>query len=141
MNHQDIIRFDVPATHQYLNVIGVCLDALISRVNNIAEPKVVAYAVQLATQEICANIVDHAYQGQPDGRIGLTITWNPAPATLTIEIVDTGTPFDPDTVAPPDLDEIQVRGYGLFLVRELMDEVRYRAHPDHNHWQLVKHLS
>lgn len=141
MNQPDVIHFDVPATHQYLNVIGVCLEALVSRMSNVSEPKVVAYAVQLAAQEICANIVDHAYVGRPDGRIALTITVDTQPQRITLEIVDTGTTFDPADVAEPNLDDVQVRGYGLFLVNELMDKVVYEPLPDHNRWRLVKHIT
>jgi serine/threonine-protein kinase RsbW len=57
-----------------------------------------------------------------------------------VELRDTGEAFDPADAAEPDLDGVQIHGYGLFLARSLMDEVSYRREQDSNLWQLVKRL-
>jgi serine/threonine-protein kinase RsbW len=59
---------------------------------------------------------------------------------LTVEIRDTGKPFDLDAVETPGLNEPQIHGYGLFLIQQLMDEVVYIPKPGDNRWRLVKHL-
>ena len=140
MNELDTIRLDVPATHRYLNVVGACITAVLARVEGLVEPAVVAYSVQLAVHEICTNIVEHAYAGQPEGRITITLALLIEPRCLIISLHDTGRSFDPAHVPAPNLKDGQVGGYGLFLVRELMDDVSYQPQPGSNCWRLVKGL-
>ena len=53
-----------------------------------------------------------------------------------IEIEDRGIPFevklleDPDLT--PDIDQRQVGGLGVFIIKELMDDVQYRREDDKN---------
>ena len=51
--------------------------------------------------------------------------------TIFITMRDTGMPFDPTKVKQPnlkaDLSERQIGGLGVYLMRKLMDEVRYES--------------
>jgi serine/threonine-protein kinase RsbW len=96
--------------------------------------------VQLAAHEVCTNIVEHAYAGNPDGCIAITLTLHPDPPQMTIDFRDTGRTFDLACVPTPNLDEMRERGYGLFLIYNLMDTVEYTPHAEGNHWHLVKYL-
>ena len=136
----DVVRLDLPASHKYLNVLGACLAEVLGRVEGLADPATSVYNVQLAVHEACTNVVDHAYAGRTGGRIRVTLTLATAPGRLVVELHDTGRSFDPAGVAEPRLGEPQVGGYGLFLVRQLMDEVSYEPRPDGNRWRLVKNL-
>ena len=140
LSQADVIQLELPANHKYLNILSACLSALLERVEGLVEPTMLIYSVQLALQEACANIVDHAYSGQTGGRIEVTFTIEPFPRRLTIDLHDTGQPFEPEAVPAPDLDEVQVHGYGLFLMRTLLDEATYQSLPGHNYWHLVKNL-
>ncbi len=140
MSEEHTIRIDVPASHRYLNVLGGCIAELFSRIDGLHEPQVVSYNVQLAVQEICANIVSHAYQGLAPGRIAVSFTVDQAPRRLVVDVRDTGRSFDIDAVPEPNLEEAQIHGYGLFLVRQLMDEMVYTPQGNNNHWHLVKNL-
>src|SRR5512141_2889604 len=85
------------------------------------------YAVELAMDEACTNIIEHAYKGDDQGDIECTCETNNI--CLTLVIRDHGKPFDPSTVAEPDLDaDIESRplgGLGIYLIKQLMDEVRF----------------
>ncbi len=85
------------------------------------------YAIELAIDEACTNIIEHAYQGENRGDIECTCDSNNA--CLTFVIRDHGKPFDPSTVSTPDLDanidDRPVGGLGVFLMKKLMDEVRF----------------
>ncbi|PDV97103.1 ATP-binding protein [Candidatus Chloroploca asiatica] len=143
MNLQaDDLRLDLPATNKYLNVLGACLDAFIARIEAVEDARITAYNIELAVNEIVANIIRHAYAEHPGGRVSIVIRLiqEPEPRRLLIELSDTGMAFDPDTVAEPDLDEIQIHGYGLFLARSLMDAVSYIRRQDRNEWSLTKYL-
>jgi serine/threonine-protein kinase RsbW len=112
---------------------------LLAREVGLAEPQVVSYNVQLALQEICANIVDHAYEGA-GGRLAVAMYVALEPWRLVIELSDMGRSFDLAAAREPDLDEAQEGGYGLFLARALMDEVSYAPGAEGNYWRLVKQL-
>lgn len=99
------------------------------------------YAVELAVDEACTNIIEHAYEGEDRGEINccLEIT----PNRLCIELRDQGRPFDPNAVPQPDLNlplkKLKSRGVGLYLMRKLMDEVSYTTSPEEgNVMRLVK---
>lgn len=85
------------------------------------------YAVQLAVDEACSNIIEHAYRGQEGGEIECIC--NLDEDGLEIILKDQGEKFDPDEV--PDLEigvpleELGNRGAGLFLIRKIMDEVHF----------------
>ena len=85
------------------------------------------YAVELAVDEACANIIEHAYSEDESGEIECIC--NDINGGLEIIIKDDGKPFDPEAVPPPDfsveLEDLQPRGAGLFIIRNLMDEVNF----------------
>ena len=87
------------------------------------------YAVQLAADEACSNVIEHAYAGQPDGEI--EIDCNVMGGQITIVIHDHGKEFDISTVRKPnlsrDLSEREVGGLGVFLIYKLMDEVHFKS--------------
>jgi serine/threonine-protein kinase RsbW len=135
----EIIRLDLPASHKYLNVASACISEMLSRVQGIPNMEQTVYNIQLAVQEACANIVNHAYSDD-QGRIGLTLLLDGSPPVMSIELRDAGEPFNPTDTADPDLDIPQIHGYGVFLMRELMDEVVYESRSGANYLRMVKRL-
>lgn len=84
-------------------------------------------AVEMAVDEACSNIIEHAYEGIRDGQIECTCGSNQE--AFIVILRDRGRSFDILKVPPPDLtsdlEERHVGGLGIFLMRRLMDEVRY----------------
>ncbi|MCU0489987.1 MAG: ATP-binding protein [Chloroflexaceae bacterium] len=113
---------------------------MLSHVDTVNDRDLVVYNVQLAAHEVCTNIVNHAYEEIEQGRIDIKLVLHFQPAQLVIEFQDTGRPFDVTTVPEPNLEEPQVHGYGMFLIKNLMDSVTYTPQSDGNRWQLIKHL-
>lgn len=140
MNETDTIHLDLPASHKYLNVLSGCIAEMLARAGELAQPDELLYNVQLAVHEICTNIVEHAYSHANRGRIKITLTLSAHPRQFIVDLYDTGRCFDPAGVPSPDLDEGQIHGYGLYLVRQLMDTVTYDPQSSNNRWQLVKNL-
>ncbi len=133
------VQLKIPASYQYLNVIGACIAAMLEKEDSLSNRETLAYNIELAVHEICTNIVEHAYAGLGGNIIlGLRVVENPY--RFIIEITDTGQSFELSDVAKPNLEEPQIRGYGLFLVYELMDEVIYKPETANNLWQLTKNL-
>jgi serine/threonine-protein kinase RsbW len=90
------------------------------------------YAVQMAVDEACTNIIEYAYGGEGRGDIECTCHTNSDGLTITLR--DYGCPFDPDSVPEPNracgIQECKVGGLGLYFMRQLMDEVRFEFTED-----------
>lgn len=100
------------------------------------------YAVELAVDEATTNIIEHGYGEECPNRID--ITCEVLDDGLKVTIYDDAEPFDPSNVPDPEinvsLEEIKPRGLGIFLMRKMMDEVKYEANPKlGNTLTMIKH--
>ena len=107
------------------------------RLNLPAKP---ANDIRLAVEEAVVNAMDYAY---PDGRKGeILVEADSDGKSLTFTISDAGAPFDPTAVPEVDItlpaEERPIGGLGLFLVRKLVDTMRYDRINDRNVLTLVK---
>ena len=59
---------------------------------------------------------------------------------MIFEIRDKGRPFNPLDCEVPPRDELRPGGRGLYLMREIMDEIDYRRDGDRNCVRLSKAL-
>jgi serine/threonine-protein kinase RsbW len=89
------------------------------------------YAVQLAVDEACTNIIEHAYHGKGGSII---CSCDIDTDGLKIVLLDQASPYRPETRPDPDinlpLEKVQSRGLGLFLMRKMMDDVKFEASPE-----------
>jgi serine/threonine-protein kinase RsbW len=134
----EFVRLDLPARYAYLHLVSESLADMLHLAEGVADLETLIYTVQLATHEACTNIIHHAYKSFDQGRILVEMIVYFERRLLQIDLYDNGIPFDLERVPEPDLDQVRVHGYGLFLIRHLMDSVTYTAMPDHNHWRLSK---
>lgn len=139
MPASEVVRLELPANSRYLNILAACIGEMLVRVDGLSDPQQTIYNIQLAVHEGCTNIVDHAYIDD-GGRIGINLMLGCNPPQLIIELHDTGRAFDPSTIPTPNFDDPQIRGYGLYLMQQIMDEVIYDSRPDGNCWRMVKFL-
>lgn len=98
------------------------------------------YLIELAISEICTNIVKHAYADTKGSISGQVTLLNNG---VQLDFYDQGEGFDPNTVPKPEADPNNLRegGYGLHIVRQIMDVVSYESDPrGGNHWHLIKFL-
>lgn len=98
-----------------------------------------AYACELAVCEACENIVVHGYTQERSGTIEATI--QTSPGELTVELRDRAAPFDPTAAPAPQPDpaeEPTIGGFGLYIVRKVMDEVSYERSKGENRLVLRK---
>jgi anti-sigma regulatory factor (Ser/Thr protein kinase) len=99
------------------------------------------FDLQLATEEACANVIEHAYQRR-GGRMEIRFEVQGDDVSITIH--DHGRAFDPKSVPAPNLaaplEERPLGGLGLHLMNKLMDEVRFDFSPhEGNTLVMVKH--
>jgi anti-sigma regulatory factor (Ser/Thr protein kinase) len=95
--------------------------------------------VVLAVQELCVNIVEHAYDGKA-GEIRIEIDWTPSQLQLHFTDQAPNHLTMPDVISAPDPFMLQEGGMGLFLIHQAFDDVEYTPTCDENHWRLVKRL-
>ena len=99
--------------------------------------------IALATDEACTNIMKHAYKYSKVGKININASYTNK--KLRISITDQGSHFNSSKVPEPDLqkyyNEKRVGGLGIFLMKKLMDEVKYSQTPSNrNKVILIKYL-
>jgi serine/threonine-protein kinase RsbW len=99
--------------------------------------------IALATDEACTNIMKHAYKYSKVGKININASYTNK--KLRISITDEGSHFNSSKVPEPDLqkyyNEKRVGGLGIFLMKKLMDEVKYSQTPSNrNKVTLIKYL-
>lgn len=85
------------------------------------------YSVQLAVDEACTNIIEHAYEGEGKGNI--VCRCESRPNGFEIELRDRGKSFKPEHIPDPKvgipIEQLGSRGAGVFLMKKLMDDVHY----------------
>ena len=99
------------------------------------------YGVELAVDEACSNIIEHAYRGEDLGDIECTC--ESTSVGIRIIISDHGHPFNPGQVPKPDLtsplEKRKKGGLGLFFIDQMMDEARYEFASGKNTLIMIKH--
>ena len=100
-------------------------------------------SLNLALEEAVSNVIMYAYPQGSDGLVDIeaVITED----RLKFIISDSGQPFDP-TAAPEaditlDVEDRPIGGLGIFLVRNIMDEVHYERADGKNLFTMIKKLA
>jgi len=94
---------------------------------------------QLAVEEIITNIINHGYKNA-GGEIVIycRINFNQA----EVRIRDDAPRFDPLSLPEPELngtiENRKIGGLGIFLVRQVMDEISYRYENGQNILVMIK---
>lgn len=98
--------------------------------------------IELATDEACTNVIEHAYKHNDKQAIDIAIKLDYQ--KFTIIITDRGETFDVHEIDLPDMEtylaELRVGGLGIYLMKTLMDEVDYSSEPGvKNEVRMVKY--
>ena len=101
-----------------------------------------AMRVNLVFDEILSNIVSYAYQDDSPHEIAIDVELTPEKLLVMIE--DDGIPFNPLAREDPDtglsIEDREIGGLGIHLVKNVMDEATYRRQQDANVLTLSKNL-
>jgi serine/threonine-protein kinase RsbW len=99
--------------------------------------------IELAMDEACTNVIEHAYQNDENQNIDVAIKIDYQ--KFTIVVTDKGKSFKPNDIELPDMEsylaELRVGGLGIYLMKKLMDEVEFRSNEKgKNEVRMVKYL-
>jgi serine/threonine-protein kinase RsbW len=110
-----------------LENVSAAIDCVTQSAQEAGFDEGVTYQLQLAVDEACANVVQHAYEGMEAGDVEVTCSYDDE--CLVIRVRDWGRSFIPEDVPEPDVDapleERSLGGLGLFLIRQCMDQVEF----------------
>lgn len=98
--------------------------------------------IKLALEEVVTNVILYAYPDKKEQDIRIDISGENR--ILQFIITDSGIPFNPLEKEEPDLtlppEERPIGGLGIFLVKQLMDEVNYSRSEGKNILTLIKDI-
>jgi sigma-B regulation protein RsbU (phosphoserine phosphatase) len=99
--------------------------------------------MQVAADEVLANIIEHAYSD--DDLHEINIECRISDNLIELQFEDGGQPFDPLSIRSANrsapLQEREPGGVGIHFVRSLMSEVSYARVDDRNRLLLRKHIT
>ncbi len=100
------------------------------------------FKLRLCIEEVVENIVSYAYDdGNGSVEVGTNIKDG---GKLYITFKDSGVPFDPLAREDPDItlsaEDRQIGGLGIFLCKQLMDDIQYHYEDGHNVLVMIKQI-
>jgi len=118
------------------------LDFLQDSIKNMNLDKKTKHKILISFEEITMNVISYAYPEKQDGNIEIICDNIKEEKKIIIAIIDWGIPFNPLSKEEPDLEipiqERQIGGLGIFMVREFMDEVNYKREDNKNILTFIK---
>jgi anti-sigma regulatory factor (Ser/Thr protein kinase) len=126
-----------------LSVVRAAIERL-TELSGFSPPE--CRSITRAVDEAVANVIRHAYCGEPDKRI--TVSCKRISCTvkgqhregLEIQLLDNGLPFDRSKLTARSLDEVKPGGLGLHFMRDSMDVMEHRRVGHKNLLRLVKYI-
>lgn len=111
------------------------LDAVEAHLKKSGCPEEIRTEVLISVEEIYVNIAHYAYQGRPgEATVQMEVTQNPKVCRVVFK--DRGIPYNPLEKEDPDLDvlieERQVGGLGIYMVKQYMDRMEYQYKGGYN---------
>jgi serine/threonine-protein kinase RsbW len=87
--------------------------------------------LKIAVYEACMNVIEHGYRFEPGQLIGIEVLKEKG--TLSITVTDRGQPFDfygdKEYDVKDAFREGRTGGYGLFIIRRSVEDVKYESNP------------
>lgn len=136
----DRIEIRLPSRADYLGAVRSVLRGFLEECLVTRLPEEQVNEIQLALQEACINVVRHAHGKEAERPLVVSIT--ASKERLVLEIEDYGPGLPERGLQPKDPDPANPRegGYGLFMMRSVMDEVRSERRGPKHVLVLVKRL-
>ena len=100
--------------------------------------------LDLVVEEIFVNVASYAYAPNT-GSVKILIEAKEEPLTISLTFIDSGVPYNPLEKSDPDVnlsaDDRQIGGLGIFLTKNLVDDMSYQFIDGQNVLELTKSLN
>ena len=134
--------FVVPADISQLDRVN---DFIHTELDRRQCPQRVQNQLDIAVEELFANVCHYAYPDAPIGEPGYVrvgYTYASDPPSVKVDLVDDGVPYDPlakpDAVTPDDIMDVPIGGLGILMAKRSVDEMRYERVGNSNVVTIVK---
>jgi anti-sigma regulatory factor (Ser/Thr protein kinase) len=118
-------RMEIPAIIENLDK---GLDFIIEGIEEAKLDRKVVYQIKLACEEVIVNVINYAYPNS-QGNIVLSYEIDENNKEIIIIVSDFGIPYNPLLNEDPDInlpmEEREIGGLGVYMVRNIMDRVEY----------------
>lgn len=84
--------------------------------------------LELVLSEATANAIKHG--DSLSGNNTATLTFEVGEENIVIKVRDNGAGFSLEDIPLPDFDNVPEGGYGIYIMRTVMDDVQYERDPD-----------
>ncbi|UFS69675.1 ATP-binding protein [Geomonas sp. RF6] len=133
------VEIKVPNKTRYLSLIGRIGEDIAKELDRYqGDRETLAYHLNLVLTEAMVNAIKHAGPAEPERMVRIVI--HIRSDEITISVYDDGQGFDINSIPPPNFEELEDRGRGIFLIRSLMDTVCYRKKSTENILEMKKKL-
>lgn len=134
---KSVYRLSIPSSTRYLSEVRQFVEGH-AREACLQDDAVEQF--KIAVDEACTNIIKHAYRGDDKKRIDLAVIVDED--RFTVRIRDEGHAFQPQRYSEPDIfkyaETRRAGGFGVHIMRRLMDKVEYRTQGNVNEVRLTK---
>lgn len=126
--NMDKIEIRVPCNPKYVRTIRRAVSDFAESINI---PETDIEEIEIAASEAVSNIVRHAYTGC-DRSGGVRVKCAHQRNGVTVEVIDKGCGFDaPADNVIPEANYDREGGFGIILIKMLMDNVNYISKPNY----------
>lgn len=133
------VDIKVPNQTRYLSLIGRIGEDIAMELKRFdGDRDMLAYHINLVLTEAMVNAIKHANANDPDKMVHVYI--NITDQDLLIRVFDDGQGFDINSIPPPDFEQLEDRGRGIFIIKQLMDTVKYEKIDGGNMLEMTKCL-
>lgn len=105
-------------------------------------PLSLVLSLNLVLEEALTNIILYGFDDDLEHTIEITLSLSDG--VIGIVIVDDGHAYDPTLKKDPDItlsvEDRQIGGLGIFLIKKIMDKVEYQRIDNKNHLILAKNI-
>ncbi len=123
--------------------VAVVTDFVDEQLEQLDCPMKTLVQVNVAIDELFGNIANYAYNPEIGAAtVRVEVTENPLAVVITF--IDNGVPYDPLAKADPDitlgLEERQIGGLGIYMVKKTMDDISYEYKDGQNVLRIKKNI-
>lgn len=136
---QQTFKLSVPSDTKNLKMVRDFVETSASR-STLGETEM--ERLKLAVDEACANVIEHAYNNDVTRELTVHVWFDDS--QIAVDVIDSGTAFDPSTHKPLALPDLvgHKGGMGIRIMQMATDElVADTDENGHNRLRLIKRLT
>ena len=117
------VELKIPSRSEFVGVARLALSGVASRTPLTYED---IEDLKVALSEACNNAIQHAYP-EENPEFSISIRFCILPDGLEVDVEDTGRGFSLEQAEKIKVDLERERGFGIFLIRSLVDDVTFES--------------